>query len=53
MRTLIHLVGVLLVAGSLWLALSMLAVAGYGNHAERATVNIQTRVEIGKLSLQN
>jgi hypothetical protein len=41
----------LLLAGGLWTAVAMPAQAGYGNHAERATANIQTRVAIAKVSL--
>jgi hypothetical protein len=51
MKTLVHVVSGLLLAGSVWLSLSMPALAGYGNHAERATVNIQTRVALGKANL--
>jgi hypothetical protein len=29
------------------------AFAGYGNHAERATANIQTRVGIAKITIQS
>ena len=51
MKILLHVAGRLLLAGSVWLSLSMPALAGYGNHAERATVNIQTRVALGKANL--
>jgi hypothetical protein len=53
MKTLFHAVGGLLVACGLWLSISMPVLAGYGNHAERATVNIQTRVALGKANLLN
>jgi hypothetical protein len=53
MKTLFQVAGGLLLAGSVWLSLSMPASAGYGNHAERATVNIQTRVALGKANLLN
>jgi hypothetical protein len=41
----------LLLAGALWAAVATPAQAGYGNHAERATTNIMTRVGIAKASL--
>jgi hypothetical protein len=53
MKTRFHVVGGLLLAGGLWLSTSMPALAGYGNHAERATVNIQTRIALGKANLLN
>jgi hypothetical protein len=53
MKTLFHTVGALLLACGLWLSMSVPALAGYGNHAERATVNIQTRVALGKANLLN
>jgi hypothetical protein len=37
----------LVVGLGLWMSLATPTLAGYGNHAERATVNIQTRVAIG------
>ena len=42
---------VVLVAGGVAVSDSMPARAGYGNHAERATANIQTRVALGKANL--
>jgi hypothetical protein len=44
------LTGVLL-AGVLGTAAALPVRAGYGNHAERATANIQTRIGIEKVSL--
>ena len=41
----------LLLAGLLAGAVAAPASAGYGNHAERATKNIQTRVGIAKITL--
>lgn len=43
--------GGLLLAGVLGTAAVVPTQAGYGNHAERATENIQTRVGLAKLSL--
>jgi hypothetical protein len=36
----------LVVGLGLWMSLATPTLAGYGNHAERATTNIQTRVGI-------
>jgi len=44
------LIGLLLACG-LCLALSESTLAGYGNHAERATTNIQTRITLEKANL--
>jgi hypothetical protein len=41
----------LLLAGALGLAGTGPVAAGYGNHAERATANIQTRIAIAKANL--
>ena len=41
----------LVLAGLLGLAGSGPVAAGYGNHAERATTNIQTRIAISKANL--
>jgi hypothetical protein len=41
----------LAVALGLWISLSTPAFAGYGNHAERATANIMTRIEIARISI--
>jgi hypothetical protein len=51
MRRSRRLLAGLLLAGLLGLAGSGPVAAGYGNHAERATANIQTRIAIGKANL--
>jgi hypothetical protein len=43
----------LLLAAVLGTVAAMPAQAGYGNHAERATENIQTRAGLAKLTLVN
>jgi hypothetical protein len=43
----------LLLAAVLATVAAMPAQAGYGNHAERATENIQTRAGLAKLTLIN
>jgi hypothetical protein len=51
MKTLLRSMAGLLIAGGLCVSVAAPAQAGYGNHAERATANIQTRVAIAKVSL--
>jgi hypothetical protein len=41
----------LVVGLGLWIGLAAPTMAGYGNHAERATANIQTRVGIATASI--
>lgn len=52
-QTLLQSMTGLLIGGALCVSVAAPAQAGYGNHAERATANIQTRVGIAKLSLLN
>ena len=51
MKTFLRGLAVMLVAGGMAISASMPAQAGYGNHAERATTAIQTRVALGKANL--
>ncbi len=51
MRTFLRALAVVLVAGGMAVSGSTSAQAGYGNHAERATTAIQTRVALGKAHL--
>jgi len=53
MRTLRRALSGLLLAVAFVTVATMPAQAGYGNHAERATENIQTRVGLAKLYLVN
>jgi hypothetical protein len=53
MKTMLRALAVGLVVGGVAVSGVMPARAGYGNHAERATVNIQTRVALGKANLLN
>jgi hypothetical protein len=51
MKTLLRSFVGFLIGCAFCAALTAPAQAGYGNHAERATANIQTRVAIAKVSL--
>ena len=51
MKTMLRVLAVGLVVGGVALSGAMPALAGYGNHAERATVNIQTRIALEKANL--
>ena len=51
MKTLLRSMVGLLVGCAVCAAVATPASAGYGNHAERATENIQTRVAIAKIAL--
>jgi hypothetical protein len=52
MKTVLRTVGGCVVALGLFVSIVSPAFAGYGNHAERATANIQTRVGIAKTSIE-
>jgi hypothetical protein len=51
LQTLFRSIAGLLIGCGLCLSVAVPAQAGYGNHAERATENIQTRVGIAKITL--
>jgi hypothetical protein len=52
-KTLLRSLVGLVIGGALGIAIALPAQAGYGNHAERATENIQTRAGLAKLTLVN
>jgi hypothetical protein len=51
MRALRRIAVGLVVGLGLWMSLATPTLAGYGNHAERATANIKTRVGIGVVQI--
>jgi hypothetical protein len=53
MTTIRRVLSGLLLAAAFGMVAAMPAQAGYGNHAERATENIQTRVGLAKIYLIN
>lgn len=52
MKTILRSAVGLVVGFGLCLTVAAPALAGYGNHAERATANITTRVGIAKLRIE-
>jgi hypothetical protein len=52
LQTLLRSIVGLLIGCSLCVSFSAPAQAGYGNHAERATANIQARVATAKIYLE-
>jgi hypothetical protein len=52
MKTLLRLTAGLLIGCGLCVAVAVPTQAGYGNHAERATANIQARVATAKIYLE-
>jgi hypothetical protein len=52
MKTLRRLMVGLLIGCGLCISIAAPTMAGYGNHAERATANIQARVATAKLYLE-
>ena len=46
-----RIVAGLVVGLGLWMSVATPTLAGYGNHAERATANIQTRVGIAAVQI--
>ena len=51
MKTFRRIAAGLVVGLGLWMSLASPTLAGYGNHAERATANIQTRVGIAVVQI--
>jgi hypothetical protein len=51
MRTIKRIAAGLVVGIGLWMSVATPTLAGYGNHAERATANIKTRVGIGVVQI--
>jgi hypothetical protein len=51
MRTIKRIAAGLVVGLGLWMSVATPTLAGYGNHAERATANIKTRVGIGVVQI--
>lgn len=51
MKTFRRIAAALVVGLGLWMSVATPTLAGYGNHAERATANIKTRVGIGVVQI--
>jgi hypothetical protein len=52
MKTMLRSFAGLIIGIGLCVSVAAPAFAGYGNHAERATANIKTRIGIAKISIE-